>query len=236
MYGDISSIVADNDYHHGFGFRLAKEGFVVLAPLRVTSTIESRNTVYLKTLAYGWSLEAIDLWQFARALDYLCSMERVDRGHIGVFGISLGGQQALWLSAIDNRISLAICSGYFADRFEWLFKRDSPSAASSPGDKMMDNILPIDNVLYLPSMSFLLDDINLISLVQPRFFGVVCGTKDLRYDSARQQFEKVARLYNHVGYPQRTAFISFAGGHEIYFGTETIQFINKWLNTEISDA
>lgn len=228
--GNLQSIVSDFDYHHGFGFQLAKNGFIVLAPLRVASTINTRSTLYIKSLASGWALEAIELQQLVRAVDYFSSLEEVDRERVGVYGISLGGQHALMLGAIDQRLSLVICSGYFADRFAWLLKRESPSAASPPGETMMNFIYPIDNVLFTPSMSFLFDDLNLIALIQPRFFGVESGTKDPRHNSAVAEFEKVSQLYLHVGHPERAAFMSFDGGHEVSVDN-VMPFLREWIET-----
>jgi len=234
MYGNLQSIVSDIDYHHGLGMALAKKGFIVLAPLRVASTINARNTLYVKSLASGWSLESLDLWQLVRALDYLTSLEQVDADHVGVYGISMGGQHALWLSAIDQRVSLTICSGYFANRFAWLFKRESPSASSPPGNRMMNSILPIDNVLYLPSMAFLLDDLNFVALIQPRFFGIESGMRDPRHHAATAEFEKVSRIYSHVEHPKRAAFIAFDGRHETSV-ENVLPFLNRWAKATPQD-
>jgi hypothetical protein len=231
MYGNLQSIVADIDYHHGFGMKLAKKGFVVLAPQRVASTIETRNTLYAKSIASGWTLESIDMWQLTRALDYLASLKQVNPKRIGVYGISLGGQHALWLSALDPRISLTVCSAYFSDRFAWLFKRVSPSPSSPPGNAMMETILLIDTVEYMPNMAVVLDDLNLVALIQPRFFGVVTGMRDPRHDAAEGEFKKVSQLYKHVGHPQRATFTSFDGGHETNVES-VLPFLKRWVEAE----
>ncbi len=91
----------------------------------------------------------------------------------------------------------------------------------------MDIIQPVDNVHFLPSMCFLLDDLNLVALIMPRFFGVESGTKDPRHNAAINEFRKVSQLYKHVGYPERAAFLSFEGGHEVSV-ENILPFINKW--------
>jgi len=238
MYGNLESIVSDTDYHHAFGLKLAQNGFIVLAPLRVASTINARSTLYIKSLASGWMLESMDLWQLVRAVDYLYSLEQVDREHIGVYGISLGGQHALKLSALDQRLSLTISSAYFTNRFGWLFKRKSPppnsrpgaSATFPPGDRFMDIIEPIFSVDYLPSMNLLFDDLNLVALIAPRFVGIESGINDPRHDAAVTEFEKVSRLYHHVGYPGRALLMPFDGGHEVSVET-SMPFLKKWVET-----
>lgn len=235
MDGGLKSIVSDVDYHHGFGMELARQGFIVLAPLNVASTVDTLNTLYVKSTALGWNLDAISLWQLVRAVDYLHTVDCVDQGHVGVYGVSLGGQQALRLGALEPRLSLVLCSGYFTRRFDWLYKRSSPCATSEPGDTMMNVIRPVDTALYQKSMSFLYHDLNFVGMIQPRFFGVVSGVDDPRYKHAREEFEKVSGLYESIGYPTRARFISFNGGHEVCV-LQTLDFLQKWRSSECDDA
>lgn len=232
--GNLNSIISDIDYHHGFGFDLAKKGFIILAPLRIATTVDTRNTLYLKSLASGWNLEAIELHQLVQLVDYLYALNEVDSDHVGVYGISLGGQHALRLSALDSRLSLTISSGYFADRFSWLLMRESASAASQVSEEMMQFISPLDNVLFEPSMGFLFSDLNLIALLQPRFLGIEIGTEDPRYESAMTEYEKVALLYEHVGQSERTSFLPFNGGHEVSV-QNVLPFLEQWLNEPVLD-
>ena len=46
------------------------------------------------------------LWDLMRCVDLLLSLEdKVDRGRIGCTGLSLGGEMAMWLGAMDSRVS-----------------------------------------------------------------------------------------------------------------------------------
>jgi len=217
--GNLQRVVADIDYHHGFGMDLARRGFVVLAPLRVTASVEAQSRFQIKSLAGGWTFEAVELWQLARAVDFLVSLPQVDRHHVGVYGISFGGQHALRLGAIDERLSLVVCSGYFTKRLDWTFNRFP--------------LTPSHHVNVLPDMGVLLDDVNLVALVQPRFFGVESGTADPRHDAAASAFADVARLYQHAGYPDRARFMAFRGGHETSVAT-VAPFLEQWLATPFS--
>jgi hypothetical protein len=214
--GSLQSVVSDIDYHHGFGMKLSRAGFIILAPLRVTTSVETQSELQLKARAAGLTLEAIDLWQSARAIDYLVSIQEVDRSHVGVYGISWGGQHALRLGALDERLTLTITSGYFTDRFSWLFRR-FPSS-------------PAQHINVIPNMAVLLDDVNLVTLIQPRLFGVESGMRDPRHNSAGREFEKVRALYRHIGYPDRAQFLSFDGGHEISVET-VLPFLKRWRDS-----
>lgn len=230
--GNLQSVIDDIDYHHGFGFELAKNGFVVLAPLRVATTIDTHSTLNIKSLASGLDLETMNLQQLISAVDFLLTLDYVDPEHIGVYGVSLGGQHALRLSALDQRLSLVVSSGYFTDRFAWLFMRTTPSAASPPGEEMANFIHPLDHLLLSPSMGIFLDDINLVALIQPRHFLIESGKSDPRHAAAVDEFSKVSELYNHMGYPDRTAFIAFDGYHETSVES-TLPYILNWAESKL---
>lgn len=88
------------------GATLAKAGFVVLA----LGTVGYGDRYFQGHLdgarlpAVGMSLPGLILWDNIRALDYLCSRKEVDPSRIGVTGSSGGGNQAVYLAAIDERV------------------------------------------------------------------------------------------------------------------------------------
>jgi len=228
MYGGIDSLLDDIDYHHGLAAQLARAGFVVFAPLRVDTTIETRNTLYVKAFVSGWSLETVDLWQLVRAIDFLESLEEVAAMHIGVVGISLGGQHALWLGALDKRVSAVVSMAYFTNRFAWLFQRPDGDPSLPPGQGIGKRIRTYDNVLFFPSMGIALDDLNLVTLIQPRSLAFVVGTQDARHKTAKREFQKVKKLYQHLGKKERATFIDFEGGHEVSLD-QVIPFLRRAL-------
>lgn len=228
MYGTAQSLIADIDYHHGFAYNLAKEGFIVLAPLRTGATIETRNTLYAKAQAAGLSLEALELRLLQSCLDYLTTLETVNSDAVGVYGISLGGQHALWLAALDERVSCVVVSQYFANRFSWLFRRSDGLATAAPTDEMTETILAQDTVLYLNDMGSLLSDLNSIALIQPRYLAIVSGTKNPRFTSAQAEFSYVSKIYKNSGAPAHAAFISFEGNHETSLGS-VVPFLRQCL-------
>ncbi len=232
--GNLLSVVSDIDYHHGFGFELAKNGFTILAPLRVASTINTHSTLKIKAMSAGLSLESINLHQLEDAIDYLDSLDAVDKQHIGVYGISLGGQHALRLGAMDPRLSMVVSSGYFTDRFAWLFQRESPYVTVPPGEEMTKHIAVIDFLYTEPGNGLILDDLNLVAMIQPRYLAVVSGNKDPRHNAAEAEFKKVKKLYDHFGYPERASFMPFDGGHETSVES-VLPFLKTWVESEAVD-
>jgi hypothetical protein len=56
----------------------------------------------------GYTSAGVEAWNCIRALDYLETRKEVDKDHIGVTGISGGGAYSWWLSALDERIKVAV--------------------------------------------------------------------------------------------------------------------------------
>ena len=51
-------------------------------------------------------------WDLRRCVDALCASGHVDPARIGCAGLSLGGEMAMWLGALDERVA-AVCSSGF---------------------------------------------------------------------------------------------------------------------------
>lgn len=108
----------------GFGERLeplAAEG-IAFAPHAMQSPLDSScKNLALTCQALGFSLTGLMLWDMQRLLDYAETLEFVDRKRIGCAGFSGGGQAAMWLAAMDDRINLAVISGYLHSYYESMF-------------------------------------------------------------------------------------------------------------------
>lgn len=85
-----------------FGARLAESGYVVVAPS------VGQHEVYED----GRTLMGERLWDCMRAVDYLRSLPEVDDARVGCAGLSLGGEMALWLGAMDTRVSAVVSAGF----------------------------------------------------------------------------------------------------------------------------
>ncbi len=88
--------------YRGFGTVLAETGYVTI------STTISQHNIFEK----DWLLMAERLWDLIRCVDYLQSMQEVDHRRIGCGGLSLGGEMAMWLGAMDERITATVSAGF----------------------------------------------------------------------------------------------------------------------------
>jgi hypothetical protein len=88
--------------YKGFATVLAGMGYVTV------STTVSQHEVYEK----GRLLMGERLWDLMRCVDHLQSMSEVDNSRIGCAGLSLGGEMAMWLGAMDERIAATVSAGF----------------------------------------------------------------------------------------------------------------------------
>jgi hypothetical protein len=61
-----------------------------------------------------WSLMGERTWDVLRCLDYLAALPDVDENRLAVAGLSLGGETAMYVAALDKRVKLACCSGWLS--------------------------------------------------------------------------------------------------------------------------
>lgn len=108
--GKIASLVAAR------GHMLASDGFVVLsidaigAGERGTKpgAFEHHGDAGVPLMTIGESLLGMQVYDNMRAIDLLQSLPFVDAERIGVTGASGGGNQTMWIAAMDPRIKAAV--------------------------------------------------------------------------------------------------------------------------------
>ena len=102
-HGGHRNIVYDpKSVYRGFAKVLAESGYVTL------STDVGQHKVSDPTR----TLMGERLWDLIRVVDLAASRPEVDRKRIGCAGLSLGGEMAMWLGAMDTRIAATVSSGF----------------------------------------------------------------------------------------------------------------------------
>jgi hypothetical protein len=122
-----------------------------------------------------------------------------------MYGLSQGGQTALFLPALDPRIAASVCACYFNDRLPKLI---GPTRATSYLDS------PEEDKFFSEVVSCF-DDADVISLIAPRAFAVEAGLHDhaVDFEKARFAFERAQVHYQRLGIAQRIEFIAHRQGH-----------------------
>jgi len=102
-HGATRETVYDSDTpYHGFAKVLAQSGVVTIA-------VEVGQHQVQNPAATLLGERLADLFC---CVDYLASLSEVDPTRIGCAGLSLGGEMAMWLGALDTRIKATVSSGF----------------------------------------------------------------------------------------------------------------------------
>src|SRR5574341_2142285 len=101
------------------------------------------------------------LWDLQRALDYLVTRREVDSRRLGCLGHSLGGQEALFLCAVDRRIAAGASSCGFSS-YQAIFN-----------GAILHNF-----AAYVPGLLRYGDLARVLGVVAPRLFLVLAGAED----------------------------------------------------------
>lgn len=213
---------ADHSYR-SMGLRAAKHGFHVVAvhhptaygqPQRMAMfplqgheelgyTYGKNRLHRLATLA-GGTLFGLDLLASSRAIDIL-ERRGFKARQIGMYGLSQGGQTALYLPAIDQRIHASVSACYFNHRLRKLI-------GPVRGTAFLDT--PTEDKFFRQVISLFADS-DVVSLIAPRAFAVEAGRLDSAVDveQAWMEYQFAAEHYQQLGMSNRLEFIVHAQGH-----------------------
>jgi hypothetical protein len=154
------------------GVQLVERGYVVLCPRNYINTDGAdwaSNAKRLLARHPNWTGVTEMIWEGMRAADFLETLPNVDKNRIGCLGHSLGGKQAFFVAAFDERYQACVASelGIGLKYSNW----DAPWYF---GDALKNK--PLDNH-------------QLLALIAPRPFMLLAGDsadgdKSLNYISA----------------------------------------------------
>lgn len=204
--GDGSRAKSDSVYKE-FGTALATMGYVTI------STTVSQHKVYEE----GRLLMGERLWDLIRCVDYLQSMSEVDSRRVGCAGLSLGGEMAMWLGAMDERIAATISSGFLTT---------------------MDHMEQNHCMCWkFDGLRELVDFADIYSLIAPRPLqcqnGLLEQPSQFYVPLARQAIEEIRIIYKDLGIPENVVLDVHEEGHEIdlpgliYFFEKHL-YQNRW--------
>jgi len=199
------------DYAHQF----ASKGYFVLAPDAMC--FGERSDIpcawaFSSGLLLGQVLVGLRVWDAIRALDYLQTRSEVDVERIGCVGLSWGGTHTIYTSALDERIKVAVVSGYFSSFKDILIDRSCCSCQ------------------YVPNILEYADLPDIVSLIAPRPLLIENGTKDPLYtlEVVKKEYPRVEKVYNLLEVSNRIDIDIFEGSHS-FSGKKAFDWVDKWL-------
>lgn len=204
-------------HNYDYARQFAERGYVVLAPdARVFGerAQDGMNCGWAMAagLLLGKILVGMRVWDAKRSIDYLQSRPEVDPARIGCVGLSWGGTHTMYTAALDERIRVAVISGYFDS-----FKDMLIDAACCPCQ-------------YIPNLLRYAELTDIVSLIAPRPVLIENGLEDPLYtrEVVQQEYRKVEGVYRLLDAPDRLDLDLFEGAHR-FSGRKAFEWVDRWL-------
>jgi iduronate 2-sulfatase len=186
-----------------FAAELAARGYVTI------SADVGQHEVYEKDR----TLMGERLWDLMRCVDHLESMPEVDPDRIGCGGLSLGGEMAMWLGAMDTRMAATVSAGFLTRM-----------------DQMEHNHCMCWKFAGLRE---LVDFADLYAMTAPR--PLVCQNGEKEPPSqfppsiAREAMKEIRLAYTDMGQPENVQLHVHPGAHEIAL-PNLLEFFERHLS------
>jgi dienelactone hydrolase len=211
------------DPEQAYALELAGRGYVTLAPdllcfeerrHQTLSGVDYERFEATRRLAMGSCLQAKMVWDLGRALDYLIGRREVDGLRIGCLGHSLGGQESLFLSALDRRIAVGVSNCGFSS-YRAIF-----------GAAINHNF-----AAYVPGLAGDGDLDRVLALAAPRPFLVLAGREDPIFPLAgvRATVRDARRAYEQAGDRLRLRVFPEGHGFPAPMREAAYVWLDRWL-------
>ncbi len=213
-------VMDEGDAYHSYARRLVEAGFAVVTPMNLRS-VERRNRIERLCRLADLSLPGIELVRMQRLLDEALEDPRIDRGRVGMWGLSLGGLATMFWTPLEPRIKAAVVAGWFNHRRNKMVipdKRYSCFLETKEEHAFFDG--------WLTAYS----DSDVASLICPRPLMIQTGKKDgiAWWPMVLEEFEAAKVYYRKLGIEDRIEMDLRDGGHETHVESG-VRFLTKWL-------
>lgn len=217
-------------YDSEYGLTMVREGYIVFCPdargtgeraedVSIKNNEEdymacSCNDLSFAAISLGQSLIGMMTWDLMRLVDYIETLDFCDASKIACVGLSGGGLQTLWLSALDERITASFVSGYFYTIKSALLHTHKCGCNFTPG------------------LWKYVDIGDIAALIAPRPLIIETGDKDglsgtMGTDGVIQQVDITRQAYALFNQEDQIEHHIFDGGH-VFHGEKLINFLEEW--------
>ena len=155
-------------------------------------------------------------WDLHWLIDYVETRPDCDAARLGVAGLSGGGLQTLWASALDERVRCAVISGYLYGYKESLLDQHRNCSCN-----------------YVPGLYEYVDMGDIAALIAPRPLLIETGNRDglngaSGLANVTPQVEIIRSAYRLLGHEDRLYHDIFPGEHR-WNGVEAIPWMERHL-------
>ncbi len=148
------------------------------------------------------------------ALDVLCAHPLVDESRVAASGLSFGGTCTFFLAALDERVRVAIVSGYLAS---WR------AAHTVPWNMCGSQVMP--------GQLGAIEHVDIAALIAPRPLLVESGSDDDIFPAtaARATVAQLRPVYERAGAPVDALQHDVFEGDHRWYGITAPAFLERWL-------
>ena len=218
--------------NRAYAKELAQRGYIVIAP-DYPSFGDSQNYDFDNDRYESGTMKGI--FNHMRCVDLLQARDDVDPERIGVIGHSLGGHNAMFAGAFDNRLKVIVSSCGWTQMDYYNLGQKTP-------EKTGGRLWPWAQKRYMPllrdkykldgkKIPFDFDEV--ISAIAPRAFFSVSPLKDNNFEvkGVREGIAEAARVYSALGVEDKLQVRYPDAGHDfpVESRKEAYRFIDKIL-------
>ncbi len=187
-HGGTGSQIVRGGGLYWYSRALAEMGYVVISPDIAQHDLQHTN----------WTLMGERVWDALRCVDYLETRPEVDKRRLAVAGLSLGGETAMYVAALDPRLKAVNSSG-------WLTTIDNMKSGHCP-------------CWNFPGLEEHFDFADIFACVAPRPLVLEIGERErapggFPVDIARKAFVEIQPAYRVLGAEHNLILDIHPAGH-----------------------
>ncbi len=183
---------------------------------KIPASTDEHTDIGLQCLLIGDNIARYTIWDGMRALDYLLSRPEVDSTRIACTGNSGGGTHTAYLSALDDRIKVAMPSCYITS-WRWLLETIGPQDA--------EQCIP-------PWISQGFDHGDFVLAFSPKPYLILSAIRDFfSINGARETYHEEQHVYAVMGAPDKLSQFEADNGHG-YLQPRRVaayQWLSRWF-------
>ena len=213
--------------NYDYAGQLARRGYMVFVPelrgfgKRLEDSehqegdpqwISSCYAVGVNALLLGKTLLGLRVYDIMRLIDYIHTRKEPLTKSLGCVGLSGGGMVTLFTTALDERITCSVVSGYF--------------------NTFRDSIMAVRHCLcnFVPGLVRVAEMVDIAGLVAPRPLLIESGTLDPIFPTtaAQKAFKSLQQIYAVFDAVQNIDIDVFEGEHA-WSGAKAYDWLEHWL-------